>query len=451
MHKLNLQEVAHLMGANYTQNTAFSGVSVDSRMHHPDNLFFALAGVKTDGHHYLQEISSKGAVAAVVKDDYQGPDYGLTLLRVADPLEALQNLGKKILQRSKSRIVAVTGSVGKTTTKDFITTLLKEKFNVASTPGNSNSQIGVPLAILNHMNGQEDIIVIEMGMTHPGNIRKLVDIAPPECAVITSVALVHACNFNSLEDIAKAKAEILTHPLTKVGIINRDIVNFTEISKIGSSKKISFADSSSSADYTVHPHEADQLIINFQGSVYKLGSFPIPGKHNQTNFLAAVACARYFGMSWDEIAVGMSKLVLPALRWQTIKKDGVLFINDAYNASPIAVEAALENIPTPQAGGRKIAVLADMLELGQFSEKSHREIGHYALNFVDLMFCYGTESRYILDCWQKAERPVQWFSERVELARALQNHLRAGDVVLIKGSRGTQISKLLDELETLPT
>lgn len=449
MHKLNLKEVAHLMEASCKQDAAFFGVSVDSRLHQPENLFFALPGAKSDGHHYLQEVALKGAAGAVVKKEYKGPHYGLTLLHVADPLAALQNLGKKILQRSKSRIVAVTGSVGKTTTKDFITTVLKEKFRVASSPGNSNSQIGVPLAILNHTDGKEDIIILEMGMTHPGDVRKLVDIAPPECAVITSVALVHACNFGSIDEIARAKAEILMHPLTKVGIINRDIINCTEISKIGPCKKISFAYANPLADYTVQPHESDCLTVKFQELIHELGKFPITGKHNQTNFLAVVACANYFGMSWDEIATGMSKLVLPALRWQTIERDGIYFINDSYNASPIAVKAALENIPNPKPGARKIAVLADMLELGQYSEKSHREIGHYALNFVDLMFCYGTECRYILDCWRKADRHVQWFSQRTDLACALEKNLKAGDVVLIKGSRGTQIYKLLDELETL--
>lgn len=387
MHKLNLQDVAHLLETSISTNAAFCGVSVDSRLHQPGNLFFALAGAQTDGHHYLQEVASKGAVGAVVSDDYQGPHYNLPLIFVKDPLEALQRLGKKILQRSQSRVIAVTGSVGKTTTKDFITTLLKEKYRVACSPGNSNSQIGIPLTILNHTNGQEDIVILEMGMTHPGNIKKLIEMAPPECAVITTVALVHACNFDSLKDIAFAKAEVLEHPKTKVGIIHRDIINYSEISKKGPCTKVSFSTDNPMADYTID--KSTNFEIKFQNDIYKLGSFPLPGKHNQTNFLAAVACARYFGLNWEEIASGMQKLVLPKMRWQFIERDGITFINDAYNASPISVRAALENMPLPTAGGRKIAVLADMLELGQFSEESHREIGQYALNFVDRMFCCG--------------------------------------------------------------
>lgn len=450
MHKLNLQDVAQLIGTACERSAECSGVSVDSRLHQPENLFFALPGNKTDGLHYLQEIAAKGAAGAVVKNTYQGPSYGLTLLYVSDPLEALQTLGKKILRRSKSRVVSVTGSLGKTSTKDFMTTILQEKFRVSSSPGNSNSQVGLPLAILNHTDGQEDILVLEMGMTHPNQIIKLIDIAPPECAVITSVAYVHACNFNSLEEIAFSKAEILQHPETKIGILNRDIINYAVIAKIGNYQKVSFSFDNLLADYTAQHDASGKLEIKFQGQVHKLGRFPISGKHQQTNFLSVVACARYFGMDWDQIASGMSKLKLPALRGQAVEKDGILFINDSYNAAELSVKAALENLPAPKPGGRKVAALSDMLELGQQSERCHRAVGEYALNCVDLMFCYGTECRHILDCWQKANRPVQWFPQRQEMIQAMRNFLRPGDVVLIKGSRGTQILKLLDEWESVP-
>lgn len=448
MHKLQLKDAARFMSATSSKDSLFCGVSVDSRLHQKQNLFFALEGAKTDGHHYLQEVALKGAVGAVVKSNYTGSDYGLNLLYVEDPLKALQDLARHIIKKNQPRIVAVTGSVGKTTTKDFITTLLREKFKVASSPGNSNSQIGIPLTILNHTSGNEEILVLEMGMTHPGNIQQLLSIAPPECALITTVALVHACNFDSLESIAKTKAEILEHPETKVGIIHRDIVNYEEISKIGSCQKMTFSLDHSLADYLMDGTDAESFNIIKDNQIIKLGKFPIPGKHNRMNFIAAASCARYFGVSWEEIVLGMNKIALPPLRWQTIEKDGIYFINDSYNASPIAVKAALENIPSPNPGGKKIAIFSDMLELGKFSESSHREIGHYALNYVDELYCYGNECRYIAEVWQKANRHVLWFPERQDLIFFLKKHLKRGDVVLIKGSRSTQISKLVDELET---
>ena len=193
----------------------------------------------------------------------------------------------------------------------------------------------------------------------------------------------------------------------------------------------------------------DKLTISFHGCVYDLGLFPLRGQHNRLNFLAAVACAKYFNLDWNEIESGIKKLVLPPLRWEMVEKNGILFINDSYNASPMAVKMALENMPKPEPGGRKIAVLADMKELGQFSEMLHREVAQDALKFVDHMFCYGIECRQILDCWQTANRPVQWFPQLEDLTPALRNHLKTGDVVLIKGSRSTKISKLLEELEAL--
>lgn len=449
MQKISIYDAAQIIGANNQNSDYFHGVSVDSRLHQQKNLFFALEGAQVDGHFFLKDIATKGAAGAVVKNSYKGPDFGLNLLFVEDPLDALQVLARKILSRSKSRVVAITGSVGKTTTKDFITTLLQEKFNVSASPGNSNSQVGLPLTILNHTTGEEDILVLEMGMTQPGQIKKLISIAPPECAVLTSVALVHACNFQSLEEIAQAKAEVLEHPHTKLGIIHQDIVNIETICTHGYCSKITFSKNNPAADYTLDESNLDRLTIQFQNQKFSLGSFPIYGQHNKVNFLSAVACARYFGMSWEEIATGMSKLTLPTLRGQRVDKKGICFINDSYNASPVSVKAALENLPQPYQGGRKIAVLADMLELGKFSEPMHREIGECALKFVDLLFCYGTESRFILDCWQKSKRPAQWFSSREELLEVLPLELKAGDVVLIKGSRGTQIWKLLDELETL--
>lgn len=426
---------------------SFIGVSVDSRLHRPENLFFALPGERTDGHHFLEEISHLGAAAAVVRKDYKDSSYGLSLIYVDDPLLALQNLAKAVLGQSQMRVIGVTGSVGKTTTKDFITTLLKEKFHLASSPGNSNSQVGLPLTILNHTLGDEEILVLEMGMTHKGQINTLVNISQPECVLITSVALVHACNFESLEEIAWAKGEILAHPKTKLGIIHRDLIDYENISKIGLCKKISFSYDHPLADYTICSNHCDTLAINFHNHRMELGRFPIVGKHHQTNFLAALACAHYFGLSWQEISKGMSQLSLPHLRGEHIEKEGIIFINDSYNAAEISLKAALENIPQPQSGGRKVAVLADMLELGKFSQKAHSAIGNYSLDFVDLMFCYGQECRHIAECWQKANRPVQWFLNNKELLSALKKNLKKNDVVLIKGSRGMQLYNLLNEWE----
>lgn len=217
-----LSEVGGILGLPKTGEAIVRGVAVDSRQIKPGDLFFALPGAKADGHTFLEEAAKKGAAGAVVHHSYNGADFGLPLIKSDDVLQTLQELARKKVESARPRIVGITGSLGKTTTKEFVTTLLKAKYRVAASPGNSNSQIGLPLAILNHSGEGDEILVLEMGMTHPGEIHKLVSIAPPEVAVVTKVALVHACNFESIEEIAHAKGEIFSHPLTKMGIYNKE-------------------------------------------------------------------------------------------------------------------------------------------------------------------------------------------------------------------------------------
>lgn len=440
------QHVASLMGASSNYSALVSGVCVDSRLAIAGNLFFALKGDRTDGHQFLQEISSKKCCGAVVDKQYSGPDFGLCLIKVDDVLLALQNLARNTILERNVKIVAVTGSVGKTTTKDFIASLLKQKYNVSASPGNSNSQIGIPIAILNHTDGKEDILVLEMGMTASGHIAKLASIAPPDVSVITTTALVHACNFNSLADIGRAKAEIFTHPKTQIGIYHYDIENGEEIKQIGSCKKFSFSLDVKEADYFLEPISEKIKISTSHGEEILLGPFSVLGRHNLQNLLAAITCTRSLGLEWEYIQKGLPELVLPERRLQMIERRGIAFINDSYNASAISVKAALRSLPDPLNNGRRIAVLGDMMELGKFSKQCHQEVGEEALQFVDTMLCLGKECQVIYECWQKAGRPVKWFMDRSELVNELKKYLQPGDVVLLKASRSIQLWKVLEEL-----
>jgi len=318
---------------------------------------------------------------------------------------------------------------------------------VGATPGNSNSQIGIPLAILNHTTGHEEVLVIEMGMTHPGNLTSLIQIAPPNIAIITSVGLVHACNFTSLREIALAKAEILGHKKTELGIISREIENFDEMDAIGTCRKLSFSVGSRCANFCLHTNgsDVDLHVVNEEKTI-NLGPFLVPGKHNRQNLLAAIACARSLGLSWEEIKAAIPKLSLPERRLEIQQKRGVTFVNDSYNASALSVKAALDALPSPQLGGKRIAVLGEMLELGSFSEMCHRDVAEAALTSVDCMFCLGKECAPIVERWQQAQRPVEWFFDRKELTQALEKHLVPGDVVLLKGSRANNLWKVLEEI-----
>ncbi len=446
MYINSFRQFASLLNIFVDNDCMIKAFSVDSRLVNRGDLFFALPGQKTDGHHYLAEIAQKGAAAAVVSRDYQGPDYGLLLLKVDHPLLALQEAARNLLQRLSCKIVGITGSVGKTTTKDFTACLLKQKYKVFATPGNHNSQIGIPLVLLNHLVGDEQILVLEMGMTHPGNIAGLTQLFPPDLAILTTVELVHAVNFESLSEIAQAKAEIFSHPKTKMGILSYELEDFEKISEVGSCPKLSFSVLSSCADYYLSD-QSEQLKVDTKVSGSReLGRFAVLGMHNRKNLLAAIACARFFDVEWDEIKAVIPMLVLPERRLEVVEKEGILFVNDSYNASAASVKAALETLPLPKKGGKRIAVIGEMLELGKFSKQCHREVAEAALEKVDHMLCLGEECREIYDCWLSAQRNVEWFQNRADLVQALRKIACRGDVVLLKGSRANLLWKVLEEI-----
>ena len=436
MHQYTLNDIAHLLNCEGSFPCDFvNGYFTDSRLTKPGGVFFALKGEREDGHAFLKEIASKGALGAVVSKEYEGEIEGLYLLKVSDPLHSLQKLARERVNRLKPRIVGVTGSLGKTTTKGFIATLLARKFLVACNPGNQNSQVGLPLTILDAMKGNEEILVLEMGMTKSGHLTKLLQIATPEVAVITSVALVHAENFDSIESIGRAKGEIFSHPFTGLGILNRSIPNYEELLGIGGCKKHSFS-VALPADYTFEDEHLKEIKKKCR----------LPGEHNLSNLLAAVAVARYFGMTWEEINAGASDLLLPEKRLQIVKHQDKIFVNDSYNAAEQSIKAALLAMPEPEGRGRKIAVLGSMRELGKFSASCHASVGKYALDKVDLMYCLGEECLPIRAVWQNAGRPVKFFHHRQELALALKADLQQSDVILLKGSRPWELWKLLEEL-----
>lgn len=445
MRAFTLSQIINLLnGEKEASSIDVKGYCVDSRRVKPGEIFFALSGEKVDGHHFLYDAKQRGAIAAVVSEKYSHlfPEDFL-LICVEDPLEALQNLAKFSLSLSNSRIVAITGSVGKTTTKEFIFTLLSGSYTVAVSPGNYNSQIGLPLTILNHTSGQEDVIVLEMGMTNSGQISKLISIAPPEVALITSVELVHACNFNSIEQIARSKAEIFESIHTKLGIMDYAIPNFAEISQATSCPKVSFSLIASQADYSRNSQSTD-LYSKLENKKIDVSSFTVSGKHNQHNLLAAIAVARYFNIDWNIIQQRLAHLKLPERRLQYLECEGIVFINDSYNAAEPSVKAALESMPQPTSTGRKIAVLGSMMELGSFSHDCHLRVGEHALSCVDEFYCFGEECQPIVECWQKASKPTCLFSDFLELVEFLKKHLQVSDVVLLKGSSSKQMWKILD-------
>ena len=418
----------------------------------PGDLFFAIKGAKVDGHQFLQQAAERQAVGAVISKEYRGERFGLACIEVDDVLLGMQKLAQIVHSQRTARVIGVTGSVGKTTTKEFIATLLEGQFRVAKTPGNANSQVGLPLSILN-AEGGEEVFVMEMGMSQPGEITKLIAIAPPDIAVVTKIALAHAAFFpDGLEGIAAAKAEILSHPNTQIGVINAQAMQFAPLLTVGNAERISYGVQgdlsedldAQASDYTLH-REGELFYVQERDEQSPRFNLPFSATHLCENFLGAVVVARTLGMPWPVIIEQAQKLRVFKKRFEKVDRDGVIFINDSYNANPTSMRAALKNIPTPSPNGRKIAVLGAMKELGSFSEKSHFEVGQIALGRVDYMICFGEECQPIVDLFRAHEKPVESWLDIVDVKRRVRELVQPGDVVLLKGSNSKQLWRILEE------
>ncbi len=416
----------------------FSGVAIDSREVRGGQVFFALRGEKVDGHAFLAEVAARGARAAVVSKEYRGADYGLTLVAVEDVLQTLQRMAKEVFARRRTKVLGITGSVGKTTTKEFIATLLQERFHLAKTPGTYNSQVTFPLSILNSP-GDEELFVMEMGMSLAGEMARLVDIAPPDVAFVGRLALAHVASFpDGLEGIAREKAQILSHEGTRAAILHAKTYQFNSFSRLNH------------LDIRLYDNEDFQIVSSQNGwNIQEKGkcspefSLPFAASHLRENLLGAIAVARFMGMCWKEIIPQISKLSLVPRRFQEVQRGGVLFINDAYNANPTSMRSALENLPLPQEG-RRIGVLGEMRELGSFSKTSHQEIGELALDYVDELLCFGEECTPMAEAFLKGGGHAQLFTDFTVLKTELERIVRPGDVVLIKGSNSKQMWMLLE-------
>ncbi len=430
------------MGHSYGGDLFIEGVSVDSRHVKANDLFFALPGEQTDGHAYLQAAKEAGAIAAVVLNSYEGDSFGLELIRSHDVLDSLQKLAKTYLAQMGVTVIGITGSIGKTTTKEFLATMLSQKYSIAASTGNRNSQIGLPLTILNDIDENVEVLILEMAMDLPLQIANLVKIAPPMIALVTYVTLVHVCNFGSLEKIAKAKAEIFSSDKTEAAFYHLESDYGKQLSRNCKCRSITFSLSAKEADLTL---EGCCLTSIFASG--ELAPLNVYGTHHRHNLLAAVAIAQYMGLSIEEINLGIANLTLPERRGQLIDIEGIFFVNDAYNATESSVKAALDALLTLNTKGKRFAVLSDMRELGQFSKECHRQVALHALRCVDEIFCYGEEVKHIVDIWQEAKRPITWCQNSSEVATLLKRIIKPSDVVLLKGSRSMQTWKVLDDFK----
>lgn len=435
-----------------------TGVSIDSRSVGTGDLFIALAGPNHDGHDYVKSAIEGGAAAALVHRIPQGCD-GLPLLLVGDTMEGLQDLGRAARDRSTARIVAVTGSVGKTSTKEMLALALSAQGGTHYSVGSFNNHWGVPLSLA-RMPADSTFAVFELGMNHPGEITPLVAMVRPHVAIVTTVELVHAGHFTGIEEIADAKAEIFTG-LEPGGtaVLNRDNRQYHRLAAAakaaGVDRIVTFGSHIDAdarlLDCAVDPTETAVLaLLKDKALSYRIG---VPGVHWAMNSLAVVLAAGALGADAEAAARALAGMAPPKGRGERhrIKVPGgtAELIDESYNASPVSMKAAVATLAAakPGKGGRRMAVLGDMLELGADSAVLHASIAEAVVAWnIDLVHTAGPLSASLREALP-ADRRGAHAANSEELAPLVKAAVKAGDVVMVKGSAGSRMGRVVKALQ----
>ena len=435
--------------------------SINTRTIKQGETYIGIKGEVFDGNNFWKEAFNNGAETVIIekreiteeeKEKYNKQNKNIIM--VDDTIKALGKMAsyKREIYGDKIKIIGVTGSVGKTSTKDIIANVMSQKFKTLKTEGNNNNNIGLPLTILRLQD--EKIAVIEMGMNHLGEISYLSKIAKPDIAVITNVGTAHIGNLGSRENILKAKLEILDGMKNKRLIINNDNDLLHKWQEENSDKieihTFGINNESEAKAESVQLNANDsEFICKYKNEEIKI-EVPVGGEHFVLNALCGLSFGKFFGLSNDEIKNGISSFKLTAKRMEIIKlKNGVTLINDSYNASYESMKASIRSLKNMN-GSRKIAVLGDMFELGSFSEKLHRDVGIEVFkNNIDKLYLIGENAKYI------AEEAISQgynksnaihYNDKKALIEDLKNNLQTGDVVLIKASNGMKLFEVAEAL-----
>ena len=422
--------------------------SIDSRTVQPGELFFAVKGERLDGHDFVEQALSRGAVGAVVRRDqlarYPG---GVGLLAVDDTLVALQTLATAVRKMWGKTAIAITGSMGKTTTKEAMAHLLAIKFRVHRTKGNFNNHFGLPLGLL-MLEPEYDLAVVEMGMSHSGEIAALARIALPNQAVVTNVAPVHLESFDSIAGIARAKYELIESlPHGGTAVLNADDEYVSQFGRDFKGKVVTFG-FKATADVRAENIE----VLGPEGTRFDLVSHevrqsvqsPLLGRHNVYNVLAAAAVAIEHGITPSEIAAALPLLQAADKRGQVVQVGNITVLYDCYNSSPRALMAAVDTLAAMPAR-RRIVVAGEMLELGATGEQLHRECGRYvAGRKLDFLLGVRGLAQPMVDAACEAGMKAEFVATPEEAGEWLAREARDGDVVLLKASRGVKLEKALE-------
>lgn len=434
------------------EHDVFMGAAIDTRAECGGKLFFALKGEHTDGHRFSMEAARRGGAALVIAREEtarEAADSNVPYFMVREPLTALQDLSRAYRAILPARVIAVTGSSGKTTTKELIRCALASHYRVQSNPGNYNNHIGVPLTILDTAL-HNDLLVSEIGANHAGEISFLCDILRPDTAVITNIGDAHVGYFGGREEIADTKAELLDGISASGYAVlpgDDDFIELLRSRNRGTTVTFGFGPA---CDYRISDYrlmeDGSEFLVNGHSITSRL-----LGRHNALNSAAALAVSALENIEWDAAAAAIAAVEPLDGRGKIVYGGGITLLDDAYNANPSSMRASLEMLPGI-AAERRVAILGDMKELGEFSGRLHEELGEQIAGIgLDLVWWLGEAGGQVHSGIQSAGGTGQFrsFNDLDELIEAVTNEIRSGDAVLVKGSHSCRLDRVVSALRTL--
>ena len=454
--RLPLGRIADFIRAegSFDRTEVANAYSIDSRTIQAGELFFAVKGERLNGHDFVDAALERGAVGAVVAST-EAARYKQKsrLLAVPEPLEALQRLGRAVRRLWNRPVIAVTGSAGKTTTKDSIAKLLETKFRVLKSEGNLNNQFGLPLQLLK-LEPEHELAVVELGMNHAGEITALAAMAQPDIGVVTNVAPVHLGFFDSIADIARAKYELIQGlPANGTAVLNVDDEYVSQFGRDFAGKVLTYG--------IAHPADVAAQSIEergLEGSEFQViangaratARLPLIGRHNIYNALAAVTVAVDRGLSLEEATAALSLLKPSDKRGQVLEVGGAMVINDCYNSNPRALDSVVDALAGMPSKGRRIVVAGEMLELGPATEELHRKAGeHMADRRIDVLIGVRGAAQHIVNGAQARGVRAEFVETPEAAGEWLAREVRPADLVVLKASRGVKLEKALETWKQL--
>lgn len=450
MKKISKLEIMEFIDGknNYKDYNPFiSNVVTDSRMVKKGSLYVALEGENFDGHDFIEEAIKKGAFLVISQKNKSGKE----IINVEDTYKALGKLSQAYLKCFNIKKVGITGSSGKTTTKDMVYHALSSKFKSHRTIGNFNNHIGLPLTVLS-LEEDDEVGVFEMGMSELLEIDYLANLVRPNFGIITNIGTSHIENLKTRENIFKAKMEICNYMTEKdILIVNGDDEFLSKLNKKDFEFRIIKFGFGKSNDIIAYDYSSDSKNSIFKVKAEKrefIVEIPAIGRHNVLNCLAAIAISIELNLSNQEIQKGLKSFKPSKLRIDIREVNGAKLINDSYNANPESMKAVIESL-NDYGLGRKVAILGDMLELGDLSRTKHEEIGEIAIKNCDICIFIGTEMKFASDFaskYKKSDKSIYHFIDRNIAMNQIKGIINYGDIVLIKGSRGMKLDEIAEFL-----